>query len=234
MNAPVGRFAPSPTGPLHFGSLISTLGSYLEAKSRGGRWLVRIEGINRPRCRPEYADAILATLEAYGFEWDGAVMVQSARGARYRAVLELLKRQGAVFPCGCTRAELALAPPGIDGAPGLPRHLPRGAAARQAHAPSDCVLRASSNSSTSGRAHGFRISHARRATACRCAPTGCSPILSPWWSMTPSRASITSCAAPSRPRRLLGLGARTLAAGARAARLVASHRGEPVIVSDRQ
>ncbi len=128
MNAPVGRFAPSPTGPLHFGSLVAALGSYLEAKARGGRWLVRIEDVDRPRCRQEYADAILATLEAFGFEWDGAVMFQSARTARYREVLELLERQGAVYPCGCTRAELAQAPAGVDGAPVYPGPCRKGLA----------------------------------------------------------------------------------------------------------
>ncbi|MFN3884313.1 MAG: tRNA glutamyl-Q(34) synthetase GluQRS [Rhodocyclaceae bacterium] len=117
---PCGRFAPSPTGPLHFGSLIAALGSYLEARSRGGRWLVRIEDVDRPRCRPEYADDILRTLEAFGFEWDGEVIHQSRRSARYREVLEELKRQGVVYPCGCTRAELAAAPAGADGAPVYP------------------------------------------------------------------------------------------------------------------
>lgn len=117
---PCGRFAPSPTGPLHFGSLVAALGSYLEAKARGGKWLVRIEDVDRPRCRQEYADGILATLAAFGFEWDGEVMYQSRRTARYREVLEILQRQGAVYPCGCTRAELATAPPGVDGAPVYP------------------------------------------------------------------------------------------------------------------
>ncbi|WP_126443817.1 tRNA glutamyl-Q(34) synthetase GluQRS [Sulfuricystis multivorans] len=115
-----GRFAPSPTGPLHFGSLIAALGSCLEAKARGGTWLVRIEDVDRPRCRPEYAAEILRTLEAFGFEWDGEVLVQSRRTARYREVLETLQRQGAVYPCGCTRAELAAASPGVDGAPVYP------------------------------------------------------------------------------------------------------------------
>lgn len=120
---PCGRFAPSPTGPLHFGSLVAALGSCLEARARGGgsgRWRVRMEDVDAPRCRQEHADAILALLEACGFEWDGEVLYQSARTARYREVLEDLKRAGAVYPCGCTRAELAAAPPGIDGAPVYP------------------------------------------------------------------------------------------------------------------
>jgi glutamyl-Q tRNA(Asp) synthetase len=115
-----GRFAPSPTGPLHFGSLVAALGSYLEARSRGGRWLVRMEDVDQPRCRQEHADAILSTLEACGFEWDGPMMVQSARTARYREMLERLKAMGAIYPCGCTRSEIESAPAGIDGAPVYP------------------------------------------------------------------------------------------------------------------
>jgi len=131
---PCGRFAPSPTGPLHFGSLVAALGSYLEARARGGRWLVRIEDVDAPRCRAQYADDILRTLEAYGFAWDGEVMRQSRRSARYREALEDLRRHGWVYPCGCTRAELAHAPPGRDGAPRYPgtcrNGLPPGKAAR--------------------------------------------------------------------------------------------------------
>jgi len=131
---PVGRFAPSPTGPLHFGSLVAALGSYLEAGARGGRWLLRMEDVDAPRCRPEHADAILRLLDAAGFEWDGPVRVQSARTAHYAAALDRLKARGAVYPCGCTRAELADAPPGVDGAaiyPGACRHgLPPGKTAR--------------------------------------------------------------------------------------------------------
>lgn len=134
MNVPAGRFAPSPTGPLHFGSLVAALGSYLEARSRGGRWLVRMEDVDVPRCKPEHADAILRMLEACGFEWDGAVMVQSTRIARYAEILEQLKSRDRVYPCGCTRAELENSPPGIDGAavyPGTCRAgLPPGKSAR--------------------------------------------------------------------------------------------------------
>jgi len=117
---PTGRFAPSPTGALHFGSLVAALGSYLEAKARGGRWLVRIEDVDAPRCRPEHAEDILRTLETFGFAWDGEVLYQSRRTARYRAVLERLKTLDAVYPCGCSRAELDGAPRGIDGAPVYP------------------------------------------------------------------------------------------------------------------
>ncbi len=132
---PCGRFAPSPTGPLHFGSLVAALGSCLEARARGGRWLVRMEDVDQTRCRPEHADAILATLEAFGFSWDGAVMVQSTRTERYREVFEQLKALGSVYPCGCTRSELALAAPGIDGAPVYPGTCRAGlAASRSARA----------------------------------------------------------------------------------------------------
>jgi len=132
--SPAGRFAPSPTGPLHFGSLVAALASCLEARARGGRWLVRMEDVDAPRCRPEYAADILRTLEAFGFAWDGPVMVQGARTARYAETLERLKTLGAVYPCGCTRAELAAAPAGVDGAPVYPgtcrAGLPPGKTAR--------------------------------------------------------------------------------------------------------
>lgn len=115
-----GRFAPSPTGPLHFGSLVAAVGSYLDAKSRGGEWLVRIEDIDIPRNAPGAADAILRTLERYGFEWDGPVVYQTSRFDAYRQALESLKRAGAAFPCACTRREAGDGPyPGIcrDGLP---------------------------------------------------------------------------------------------------------------------
>ncbi|QKT04650.1 tRNA glutamyl-Q(34) synthetase GluQRS [Ectothiorhodospiraceae bacterium 2226] len=107
-NAPYcGRFAPSPTGPLHFGSLVTALGSYLRAHRAGGRWLVRMEDLDRPRCVAGAADDILRTLEAYGFEWDGAVLYQGTRDEAYRAALEALARQGAVYGCACSRKDLA-------------------------------------------------------------------------------------------------------------------------------
>ncbi len=110
-----GRFAPSPTGPLHFGSLIAAVASYCDAHAAGGEWLVRIEDVDEPRSRDRAATAILATLEAYGFEWDGEVVRQSARGALYQAALERLATQGQAFACACTRKELEAAPLGAGG-----------------------------------------------------------------------------------------------------------------------
>ena len=111
-----GRFAPSPTGPLHFGSLVAAVGSYLEAKSRGGAWLLRMEDLDPPREQPGAADAILRTLEACGITWDGEIMYQSKRSAAYRAALARLDAQDMVYPCACTRREIADSALGPDGA----------------------------------------------------------------------------------------------------------------------
>ncbi len=102
-----GRFAPSPTGPLHFGSLIAAVGSYLQAKTQNGEWLVRMEDLDTPRNVPGAADEILRTLEAFGFAWDGAVIYQSQRDEFYRAALERLATLGATFACACSRKEIA-------------------------------------------------------------------------------------------------------------------------------
>lgn len=103
----VGRFAPSPSGPLHFGSLVAALGSCLSARSQGGRWLLRIEDVDVPRSVPGAADGILRTLERFGFEWDGPVVWQSRRTADYREAFERLQAAGHLFPCACTRREMA-------------------------------------------------------------------------------------------------------------------------------
>ena len=130
----VGRFAPSPTGPLHFGSLVAALASYLEARAANGRWLLRMEDLDRARAQPGAADAILRALERLGFEWDGPVLMQSARLERYREVLDELSRRGLAYPCSCTRRELEDSALAIDGArvyPGTCRHgLAPGKAAR--------------------------------------------------------------------------------------------------------
>lgn len=121
--SPVGRFAPSPTGSLHLGSLTTCLGSYLMARRQGGRWLVRIEDLDGPRTIPGMADEILRTLEALGFRWDGEVLFQSRRADLYREVLETLSAKGLTYPCGCSRAEIArvsTAPHGADEGPAYP------------------------------------------------------------------------------------------------------------------
>lgn len=102
----VGRFAPSPSGDLHFGSLIAALGSYLQARAQGGSWLVRIEDIDPPREIPGAAARILAALEHYGLHWDGPVIYQSQRHESYRATLEWLKQQGLSYYCTCTRSRI--------------------------------------------------------------------------------------------------------------------------------
>ncbi|HEX8010581.1 MAG TPA: tRNA glutamyl-Q(34) synthetase GluQRS [Casimicrobiaceae bacterium] len=120
-----GRFAPSPTGPLHFGSLIAALASYCDARAAGGEWLLRIEDVDEPRSSARAATAILATLDAYGFEWDGEVVRQSVRSERYQAALEALVARGEAFACTCTRKELdtaALGPGGERVYPGTCRN----------------------------------------------------------------------------------------------------------------
>lgn len=101
-----GRFAPSPTGPLHFGSLLAAVGSYCDARAAGGRWLLRMEDIDPPRAMPGASDLILRQLESYGFAWDGDVLYQSTRGEAYEAALSRLQAQGDLFWCRCSRAEL--------------------------------------------------------------------------------------------------------------------------------
>ena len=102
-----GRFAPSPTGPLHFGSLITALGSYLQARKQQGEWLLRMEDIDPPREQAGAADAILRALEAYHLQWDGTVLYQSRRHEAYDAALTQLAEQHYSFPCCCTRKRIA-------------------------------------------------------------------------------------------------------------------------------
>ncbi len=119
-----GRFAPSPTGPLHFGSLVAAVAGYLQARSRGGRWSLRIEDVDRHRCRPRWAEAIPAALRTLGMAWDGPVTFQSRHGARYREALDRLRAQGLLYACRCSRRTLArIAPRGPLGPvyPGLCR-----------------------------------------------------------------------------------------------------------------
>ena len=119
MNQPIryrGRFAPSPTGPLHFGSLVAALGSYLEARSRDGEWLVRMEDLDPPREVEGAADDILRSLETFGFEWQGPVLYQSHRTGAYDDAMAALHDQGLTYHCGCTRREISQAAiTGVDG-----------------------------------------------------------------------------------------------------------------------
>ena len=103
---PTGRFAPSPSGPLHFGSLVAALASFCQARSQQGRWLLRIEDVDTPRVVAGAADRIQRDLEAFGFEWDGAVLFQSDQFEVYRQQLERLLRQGDCYACECSRRSL--------------------------------------------------------------------------------------------------------------------------------
>jgi glutamyl-Q tRNA(Asp) synthetase len=111
----VGRFAPSPTGPLHFGSLVSAMASWCDAKAHLGTWKVRIEDVDVPRSVPGAEAAILSALERHGFEWDGPVVRQSERTALYAAALAALRDREMLFACSCTRKALEAAPLGASG-----------------------------------------------------------------------------------------------------------------------
>lgn len=102
-----GRFAPSPTGPLHFGSLVTALGSYLQARSQKGEWLVRVEDLDPPREMTGATDDILRTLEAYQLHWDGPLIYQSTRHEAYAEALAQLSAAQQTFPCGCSRKTIA-------------------------------------------------------------------------------------------------------------------------------
>ncbi|KAA5837651.1 tRNA glutamyl-Q(34) synthetase GluQRS [Pseudomonas chlororaphis] len=102
----IGRFAPTPSGHLHFGSLVAALASYLDARAVGGRWLLRMEDLDPPREEPGAQAAILKALESYGFEWDGEMVRQSERHAAYAEVLNRLFNQGLAYACTCSRKQL--------------------------------------------------------------------------------------------------------------------------------
>lgn len=121
-----GRFAPSPSGPLHLGSLMTALASWLDARSQGGTWLLRMEDLDRPRVNQAHADDILRTLERFGLLWDGPVLYQGTRDAAYDRAIEHLRQKNLLYACTCTRRELADSRPGIDGPiyPGTCRDTP--------------------------------------------------------------------------------------------------------------
>ena len=134
-----GRFAPSPTGPLHAGSLVAALASWLDARAHGGRWLVRMEDVDTPRCVPGADTAILAQLAVCGLRPDEAPLYQSASSALYQAALQQLIAQGHAYPCGCSRQDIAQALAGAGHSrerhgelvyPGTCRHGLRGKPAR--------------------------------------------------------------------------------------------------------
>jgi len=109
-----GRFAPSPSGALHFGSLVAAVGSYLDARAHGGEWLLRIEDLDPPRTRPGAADLIMAELAAYGFQWDGPVLRQSDRFDAYADAVAQLERAGVLRDCRCSRSALARLPENLE------------------------------------------------------------------------------------------------------------------------
>ncbi len=102
----IGRFAPSPTGPLHYGSLIAAVASYLQAKKNGGQWLIRIEDIDPPREVAGSANNILHTLEHYRFEWYGSPLYQSSRNETYHEKLTKLKEKNLIYACSCSRKQI--------------------------------------------------------------------------------------------------------------------------------
>ncbi|MDO7898707.1 tRNA glutamyl-Q(34) synthetase GluQRS [Pseudomonas citrulli] len=102
----IGRFAPTPSGHLHFGSLVAALASYLDARAVGGRWLLRMEDLDPPREEPGAQAAILRALESYGFEWDGEMVRQSERHEAYQQVITRLLSQGLAYACTCSRKQL--------------------------------------------------------------------------------------------------------------------------------
>ena len=111
-----GRFAPTPSGPLHFGSLVAALGSYLDARKNGGTWQVRIDDIDSPRVAQGATDAILRCLERFGLQWDGPIILQSQRMGAYHSALHALRRQELIYPCTCSRKEVSDA--GVAGTDG--------------------------------------------------------------------------------------------------------------------
>ena len=130
----IGRFAPSPTGPLHFGSLLAAMSSYAQARQHQGRWLVRIEDVDQARCDPGYTSLILNVLDVYGMHWDGDVIYQSQRNAIYQDALNRLVDQNLIYGCACSRKQIKASASTLNNEliyPGTCRNgLPAGATAR--------------------------------------------------------------------------------------------------------
>lgn len=146
MYPPVTRFAPSPTGLLHLGHAYSALVGWSRARNSGGRFLLRIEDIDRTRCRPEYESALIEDLSWLGLDWDGAVWRQSDRSGHYASALDRLRAMGVLYPCFCTRKDIAAAgsaPQGPDGPlyPGTCRSLDRSATEARIAAGTSYALR---------------------------------------------------------------------------------------------
>ncbi|STP87660.1 Glutamyl-Q tRNA(Asp) synthetase [Edwardsiella ictaluri] len=185
----IGRFAPSPSGDLHFGSLIAALGSYLRARACGGRWLVRIEDIDPPREVPGAAARILRALEHYGLHWDGPVLYQSQRHEAYHAILEQLHRQGLAYYCTCTRQRIHALGGCMTGIAAIwhkGRSVRRYACARLARYTAFTI--ACTAGSTPMRRWRARILSYTVKMACL-------PIIWRWWLTTIFRASMKSSAA---------------------------------------
>ena len=203
-----GRFAPSPTGPLHFGSLVAAIASYCDARAAGGQWLLRIEDVDLPRSRPGAEAAILATLERYGFAWDGEVARQSertdelCRGARPAARQRRRLRMRVLAARARDGGDRTGRRARLSG--NLPQRNSGGPARPSGSAPGACASAArASDSTTACRGRRHRTSRATSATSWCGARTGSSPTSSRSSSTTRSRKSRTWCAAPtcSRPRR---------------------------------
>ncbi|XXF79321.1 tRNA glutamyl-Q(34) synthetase GluQRS [Myxococcaceae bacterium GXIMD 01537] len=134
-----GRFAPSPTGRMHLGNIRSALLGWLQARAAGGRFLLRVEDLDRQRCRPQFVEDLYRDLEWLGLTWDETPLFQSARDEVYREAISKLERTGRVYPCFCTRAEIARAASAPHGLgeegpryPGTCAHLPAALAAERA------------------------------------------------------------------------------------------------------
>ena len=126
-----GRFAPTPSGPLHFGSMVAAVGSYLDARSRGGTWALRIDDLDPPRIAPGAVDSIFRCLEKFHMDWDGEIVFQRSRLGAYEAAVHTLRNQGLVYACACSRKEMGDAGVGGPVYPGTCREgLPPGREAR--------------------------------------------------------------------------------------------------------